>query len=199
MLLRYTSAVLLGTVATFGLLTLMRSVIADPLPAEDSGIKGDILDFVRLVEEREPVVNRRKPEPPLPPDRPPPTPPPDRDPFDRETIGGDWEPTEPTPDGGEGLVSYVFDGEYLPIVRVVPIYPRRALTRGIEGYVLVEFVVTETGSVRNPLVLVSDPPGFFERAAVSAVLKYKYKPKVEDGRSVAVSGVRTRIVFEMED
>ena len=110
------------------------------------------------------------------------------------------EPPELTPSGGDGpLKSYVFDGEYLPIVRVAPIYPRRALTRGIEGYVLVEFVVTETGSVRDPVVLVSDPPGFFERAAVGAVLKYKYKPKVEDGRSVAVSGVRTRIVFEMED
>ena len=199
MLLRYTSAVLLGTVATFGLLTLMRSVIADPMPAEDSGIQGDLLEFVRLVEEREPVVDRRKPEPPPPPDEPPPPVRPDII-IDGPTIGREVGPPEPTLGGGEGpLKSYVFDGEYLPIVRVAPIYPRRALTRGIEGYVLVEFVVTETGSVRNPVVLVSDPPGFFERAAVSAVLKYKYKPKVEDGRSVAVSGVRTRIVFEMED
>ena len=90
MLLRYTSAVLLGTVATFGLLTLMRSVIADPMPAEDSGIKGDLLEFVRLVEEREPVVDRRKPKPPPPPDEPPP--PVRRDDivtYDGPTIGGE--------------------------------------------------------------------------------------------------------------
>ncbi|MXY55396.1 MAG: energy transducer TonB, partial [Gammaproteobacteria bacterium] len=88
---------------------------------------------------------------------------------------------------------------YLPIVRVQPTYPRRALTRGIEGWVLVEFVVTETGTVRDPVVLVADPPGFFERAALRAVVKFKYKPKVAGGKAVAVSGVRSRIVFEMED
>ena len=198
MLLRYTSAVLLGTVATFGLLTLMRSVIADPLPAEDSGIKGDILIWTRVVEEREVIVDPPRPKPPPPPDEPPPPLPPVVIDGDGPNIG--WEKPEPpvvNPGGFNGR--YVDDGEHLPIVRVSPIYPRRALTRGIEGYVLVEFVVTETGTVRNPVVLFADPPGFFERAAVTAVLKFKYKPKVAGGKPVAVSGVRSRIVFEMED
>ena len=198
MLFRYISAVLLGTVATFGLLMLMRSVIADPMPAEDSGVTGEVLDFVRLVEELDIVLDPPKPEPPpKPPDPPPPLPPPDPD-IGGPRIGGD--PPEPTPPGGEGFFDrYIDDGTYLPIVRVQPIYPRRALTRGIEGYVLVEFVVTATGAVRNPVVLVADPPGFFERAALSAVLKFKYRPKVTGGKPVAVSGVRTRVVFEMED
>lgn len=198
MLLRYTSAMLLGTASTIGLLMLMRSVIADPMPAEDAGVTGEVIDFVRLVEEREIVLDPPRPEPPRPPDEPPPPLPPiDPDP-DGHTIGI-WEVPEPTPEPQRGLRTYIDDGTYLPIVRVQPIYPRRALTRGIEGYVLVEFVVTETGAVRNPVVLVADPPGFFERAAVSAVLKFKYKPKVTDGKPVAVSGVRTRVVFEMED
>lgn len=197
MLLRYTSAVLLGTVATFGLLMLMRSVIADPLPVEDSGIKGDVLVFTRIVEELDITVDPPRPEPPPPPDEPPPPLPPvvtgGDDPDIRETP----EPPVVGPEVFDG--PYLDDGEYLPIVRVSPIYPRRALTRGIEGYVLVEFVVTETGTVRNPVVLVADPPGFFERAAVTAVLKFKYKPKVAGGKPVAVSGVRSRIVFEMEE
>lgn len=198
MLLRYTSAVLLGTVATFGLLTLMRSVIADPLPAEDSGIQGEVLEIVRLVKEHEVIVDPPRLKPPPPPDEPPP-------PLRRDDVFGDptigvWEEPEPPSIGGEGFdTPYLDDGNYLPIVRVSPIYPRRALTRGIEGYVLVEFVVTETGSVRDPVVLFADPPGFFERAAVTAVLKFKYKPKVAGGKPVAVSGVRSRIVFEMED
>ena len=198
MLLRYTSAVLLGTVATFGLLILMRSVIADPLPAEDSGIKGEILEIVRLVKEHDVIVDPPRPKPPPPPDEPPP-------PLPPVVIGGDGpdirrEKPEPPAVGPEGFDGpYLDDGEYLPIVRVSPIYPRKALTRGIEGYVLVEFVVTETGTVRNPVVLFADPPGFFERAAVTAVLKFKYKPKVAGGKPVAVSGVRSRIVFEMED
>lgn len=198
MLFRYTSAVLLGTVATFGLLMLMRSVIADPLPVEDSGIKGDVLVWSRLVEELEIPVDPPRPEPPPPPDEPPP-PLPRESVFEGSTIGG-WEEPEPPSVVGEDFdTPYLDDGNYLPIVRVSPIYPRRALTRGIEGYVLVEFVVTETGAVRDPVVLFADPPGFFERAAVTAVLKFKYKPKVAGGKPVAVSGVRSRIVFEMED
>lgn len=198
MLLRYTSAVLLGTVATLGLLVLMRSVIADPLPVEDSGIKGDELVWARIVEEVEIQMDPPRPEPPPPPDEPPPPLPPVVINGDGPDIG--LEKPEPPVVGPEGFHGpYLDDGEYLPIVRVSPIYPRRALTRGIEGYVLVEFVVTETGTVRNPVVLFADPPGFFERAAVTAVLKFKYKPKVAGGKPVAVSGVRSRIVFEMED
>ena len=198
MLLRYTSAVLLGTVATFGLLTLMRSVIADPLPVEDDGITGEDLVFVRVVEERELEFKTPRPEPPTPPEKPPersPQPDPGGEGVEILPLG----PLEPTPPDGELLGTYMDDGNYLPIVRVSPIYPRRALTRGIEGYVLVEFVVTETGAVRDPVVLYADPPGFFERAAVTAVLKFKYRPKVAGGKPVAVSGVRSRIVFEMED
>ena len=200
MLLRYTSAVLLGTVATFGLLTLMRSVIADPLPAVDSGIKGPMVGWARIVKEREPRIDPPTPKRPPPPDEPPPPLPIAFGPRrfdDHRRLGG--AETTPAVGGEDFLRPYLDDGEYLPIVRVSPIYPRRALSRGIEGYVLVEFVVTEAGTVRDPIVLFADPPGFFERAAVTAVLKFKYKPKVAGGQPVAVSGVRSRIVFEMED
>ena len=91
------------------------------------------------------------------------------------------------------------DGEYLPIVKVAPVYPRRAQTRGIEGYVLLEFVVTKTGAVRDPVVIESKPPGIFDRAALQAALKFKYKPKVVNGQPIDVAGVRNRITFELQD
>ncbi len=91
------------------------------------------------------------------------------------------------------------DGEYLPIVKVQPIYPRRAQERGIAGYVLMEFTVTETGAVADPVVIEADPPGYFERAAMRAVLKFKYKPKIVNGEPVRVAGVRNLITFELED
>ena len=99
--------------------------------------------------------------------------------------------------GTSGIADLPEDGEYLPIVKVAPIYPRRALTRNIEGHVLLEFVVTSTGTVEDPVVIEAKPPGFFERAAIQAALKFKYKPKVIDGEPAAVTGVRHRIVFEM--
>ncbi len=59
--------------------------------------------------------------------------------------------------------------------------------------------MTSTGAVRDPVVIEAKPPGFFERAAIQAALKFKYKPKVIDGEPVEVSGVRNRIVLEMSD
>src|SRR5699024_7690181 len=68
------------------------------------------------------------------------------------------------------------DGNYLPIVKVAPMYPPRARSKGIEGYVLLEFTVTETGSVTNVHVLEAHPKGVFNEAAIKAVRRFKYKP-----------------------
>ena len=84
-------------------------------------------------------------------------------------------------------------------MKVAPVYPRRALTRGIEGYVLLEFTVNSAGAVENPVVVEADPPGIFDRAAVQAALKFKYKPKVVNGEPIAVAGVRNRITFELTE
>ena len=81
----------------------------------------------------------------------------------------------------------------------LPIYPRRAQTRGIEGYVLLEFFVTTAGAVRDPRVVESKPPGIFDNAAVQAALKFKYKPKVVNGEPVEVAGVRNLITFELAE
>lgn len=90
------------------------------------------------------------------------------------------------------------DGEYLPIVKVAPIYPRSAQTRGLEGYCIVRYVVTTVGSVRDPEV-VDCSSRIFERASMRAALKFKYKPRVIDGEAVEVKGVLNRFTYELED
>ena len=77
-------------------------------------------------------------------------------------------------------------------------YPARALSRGLEGYVDMSFTVTTTGTVRDPIVLFSTS-NLFERAAIRAVLKFKYKPRVVDGVPVDVPNVKTRITFKIEE
>lgn len=72
-----------------------------------------------------------------------------------------------------------------PIVRVNPQYPPRAAERAIEGWVHLRFTVTETGSVTDVVVIDSDPPGIFDRAAIRAVEKWKYKPMLEGGKPVS--------------
>ncbi len=91
------------------------------------------------------------------------------------------------------------DGEYLPIVKVNPIYPRRAQEQGIQGSVLVRYTVTTSGSVKDVEVVEAEPRGYFERAAVKAAEKYKYKPRVINGVAVEVPGVQTRIYFNLAE
>lgn len=98
-------------------------------------------------------------------------------------------------DIGAGLQAT--DGEYLPIVKVAPQYPRRALEKGTEGYVRLEYTVTKQGTVRDPRVIESSPKGVFDKAAIKSALRYKYKPRVVDGTPVEVSGVRTKISFKI--
>ncbi len=62
---------------------------------------------------------------------------------------------------------------------------------------VVEFTVTKQGSVRDPVVVEAEPEGIFDQAAMDAVLKFKYKPRVIDGEAVEVAGVRNRMTFEM--
>ena len=197
---RYLIGVVAGAVVTFVLFLLMQALIkSDKSPFSD-GAAGKVLEFVRLQEDQDLITKQRKPKPPPPPDEPPPDmPKPSFDPSDIST-GIDIGAVEVNLDLNiTGTGGFSSDGEYLPIVKVAPIYPRRAQTRGIEGYVLLEFIVTSTGAVRNPVVIEAKPPGVFDRSAVQAALKFKYKPKVVNGEPVEVAGVRNLIKFELED
>ncbi|MGD8340524.1 MAG: TonB family protein [Gammaproteobacteria bacterium] len=91
----------------------------------------------------------------------------------------------------------VSDDEYLPIVNIAPVYPPRAAARGLEGYVIVSFTVSTTGSTED-VVVVESSSTLFERAAIEAASKWKYKPRIVDGQPVAVPGVVNRINFELE-
>lgn len=90
------------------------------------------------------------------------------------------------------------DADYMPLVKVAPIYPRRAAARGLAGWVLVRFTVTAAGSVKDVKVVESTDP-IFERAAVQAALKFKYKPRIVDGEAVEVTGVLHYIRFDVEE
>jgi len=159
------------------------------------------LDFVRVRRNENLNVEDFTPDkPPPPPEVPPETPPQEMDNVDPNAPTINIAPPSVSADtniGGPGGMN-IAEGDYLPIVRVAPVYPARALSRGLEGYVDMSFTVTTTGTVRDPIVLFSTS-SLFERAATRAVLKFKYKPRVVDGVPVDVVGVKTRISFQIED
>jgi periplasmic protein TonB len=91
------------------------------------------------------------------------------------------------------------DRDIVPLVRINPEYPQRALTRGIEGYVTVQFTITETGSVADAVVVDASPKGMFEEAALKAIARWRYNPKVEDGKPVVRKGVQNMLRFQLEN
>jgi protein TonB len=87
--------------------------------------------------------------------------------------------------------------ELTPLVKVPPEYPQRAMSKDIEGYVVLRFVVTETGSVESPEILHAEPEGYFESAARRAVLRWKYQPQFRDGKPIRVISI-TRVNFALQ-
>ena len=107
--------------------------------------------------------------------------------------------------------SFFRDGEYIPLFKVQPIYPRRAQERGTEGYAIVSFTITETGSVedaksiegwcgnvRNPYTQYQ-PCNIFNIAALKAAKNFKYEPAKKDGKNIRVKNVLHRLTFIMAD
>ena len=107
--------------------------------------------------------------------------------------------------------SFFRDGEYIPLFKVQPIYPRRAQERGTEGFSIVSFTITESGTVEGAKAIegyCGDPEGpveemrpctLFNSASARAALKLKYKPKIVDGKATSVEGVLHRFTFIMAD
>lgn len=196
---RVVTAIGLGAAVTFGLLFLMQMLIASGRGMNDDAERFEITDFVRVEREQRVEREENKPEKPPEPEEMPDMPNPDQNTdFDSSLSVSMAAPNVNANVELGGLGFGVSDGEYLPIVKVAPVYPSRAASRGLEGYVIVEFTVTETGATRD-IFVVESTSSLFERAAVDAAAKFKYKPRVIDGNPVAVAGVRNKITFQLED
>lgn len=195
-------ALVLGAMITWALLLLMQVLIATGQKALTDDTTRRLVDFVRV--ERQETLKRKERKPDKPPEQQAPPPSAPQPTFD--AVHADMNVVSVAPAsisteeimgvGGLGLVPS--DGDYLPIVKVAPMYPRRALSRGLEGYVIVEFTVTRTGTVRDVSV-VESTSSLFERAATEAALKFKYKPRVVNGEPIEVRGVRNKLTFRLED
>ena len=201
MLGRYAFSVVVGVIVTVALLFVMQLLIKTGKGALTTPRERAKLEFVRVRRNEQLNTEDYTPEkPPKPPETPPETPPQDMDQIDPNAptinVAAPQVETDTNIGGPSGM--NIAEGDYLPIVRVAPVYPARALSRGLEGYVDLSFTVTATGTVKDPVILYSTS-SLFERAALRAVLKFKYKPRVVDGVPVEVPNVKTRISFQIED
>lgn len=99
---------------------------------------------------------------------------------------------------GGPVIDFSGSGSLVKRVVAPPVYPRRASAKGIEGYVDLMFDVTATGAVKNIRITAAQPVGVFEKSAMAAIKKYKYKPQKIDGESIATPNVQERIRYQME-
>jgi protein TonB len=89
-----------------------------------------------------------------------------------------------------GPVAAGGNSQVVPLVRINPQYPRNELLAGVEGWVKVRFTVEPDGSVSSPKVIQSKPPRVFDTAALRAIKKWKFKPKVVNGIAVQQDGTQ---------
>lgn len=198
MFARIAFAIPFGTAVTAGLFFMMNLMIESGSGEVGTSV-ARVVEFVRI--ERPDVVDLREERPQRPeaaepvPDMP--------QPDALQNISSTLQlalagPTIGLDTGALGGIGFeARDGEYLPIVKVAPVYPARALQRRLEGYVVVEFAVTASGAVRD-VVVVESTSELFNNAAVEAAQKFKYQPRVIDGQTVEVSGVRNKITFKLD-
>jgi len=85
----------------------------------------------------------------------------------------------------------------MPLYRVEPRYPAKALKRGAEGFVIMSFTINETGRPVDIKVTDANPRRMFEREAMRALKNWKYQPKVVDGKAIAQVGQTVKLEFKL--
>jgi protein TonB len=202
MTLRYGAAAALAFGVTFGLFYLMQALITKAA-GELNEAGGTIVEFVRLKKSSDLELKKRQMPKKEKPEEPPPPPELNLSQSSRPDQG--FEQMAFSVDlgieieGGTNIGAVASDADVVPVVRVNPIYPPRAAERGIQGWVELMLTISASGTVQDAQVTNSHPGTVFDRAALRAVRKWKYNPKVEDGHAVERPGITVRLKFELKD
>ncbi|MDG2307777.1 MAG: energy transducer TonB [Candidatus Binatia bacterium] len=203
MIPRYAISATVALLITFGLFSVMQQLVARGSGGLSDKKERTVFDFVRLArQEKTETKKRQKPERKIqqPQSSMPMAIAKSSNPV-KQAIKIPHAAFRPELSlaGGPTLGAGGADADVMPLVRVNPRYPPRAQARGMEGWVYLEFAITPQGTTTDIVVLDSDPKGYFERSAVNAVKKYKYKPRVEGGKAIMRPGVQVVISFDIQE
>lgn len=198
MITRALSSATVGLVVTMGLFYVMQSLIASGEEILTGSRQKLEVAWVRVPEPPDSIVETPPPtridEPVLPPDTN----------FPETGQSGDiavgFPVAQPVPrTGNPTLTGFgLNDGPLINIIKVQPQYPVTAAKRDIEGSVTVQFDVTSLGTVEN-VVVIDSSNNIFNKAAIEAAYRFKYKPRVVDGTSYGATGLQQLFRFEMEE
>ncbi len=157
------------------------------------------VEFTRMRQDSE--VQKKQDEK-VQPDKPPPVPEVPQLNFTKGSVENNVAQLTPVVDANSAMSKMKMtagsDRDIIPLVRINPDYPPRALSRGIQGWVIVQFTISATGTVKDPEVIDSSN-SIFDDAALKAIARWRYNPKVEEGVAVERVGVQTKLVFQLEN
>ena len=196
--IRLSLSSILGLFITFGLVFVMFKLIDSGNKDMDEEKAIKIPDFLHVERELTENVKKTEVEKPDEPETPPPDIPEDQIEFEVPDNAVSMAAPKVSTSLNASLGTFARDSVYIPVYVPQPQYPRRAQSRGKEGYAVIEVIITTTGGVRDPKLLEEDPEGWgFGRAAMKAALKLKYNPRVVDGVGQEVPGVLYKFTFNM--
>jgi protein TonB len=196
--LRLPVALAVGAIFTTSVFWLLWTLVGSTLPT-DALREATRIDFSRM--RRDTEVQTKRDEK-VDRERPPPTPEVPRMSLSMGGLENNVAQLTPVIDTRGAMsrltMSAGSDRDVIPLVRIAPEYPPRALSRGLEGWVQVQFTITATGTVKDPVVVNAEPKGIFDDAALKSIARWRYNPKVEGGVAVERVGVQTIIRFQLE-
>ena len=196
--LRVPFAVVGGVLFSSAVFLALFQFVSVPFNIDDT-VKATVIEFTKqridtpVASTRDLIIER--PPPPVVPK------------LNETKIVGDPVGPDPTlfvrtkielPPGRHGGDMGGVDRDVMPVVRFPPEYPARAQTRGVEGWVQIRFTITAAGTVRDPVVVAAEPQGVFEDAALKAIERWRYNPRIDRGVAVERVGLQTVIRFELQ-
>jgi len=196
-ILRYSIGLAFGAAFMLLLFWVMWHLVSVPVDISEMK-QATRVEFSRMRQDTE--AQKKQQEKPQP-DKPPPVPEVPKMDFARGNVENNVAQLTPTVDASGAMSKMKMtagsDRDIIPLVRINPDYPPRALSRGIEGWVIVQFTISATGSVKDTKVVDSSNK-IFDEAALKAIGRWRYNPKVEEGVAVERVGVQTKLVFQFE-
>jgi protein TonB len=202
-MLRALVSIIIGAAVTFGLFAFMAFLVGGGAQrnadSEETPVIEITMDKQDSKAQKKPRVTPKPPPPPEQPPKPDTTPPDTSSNIDTNMAFNMGGIESGGPSTGFKLGNMMTrDGDATPIVRIEPQYPISAARDGKEGWVQLSFTINELGGVDDVSIIEAEPRRVFDREAIRALKKWKYKPKIVDGKPLKQTGMKVQLDFTLE-
>lgn len=192
-------AFFVSALVTVGIFAVMNSMVSSDGAKNSNQSEQTVIDFIRLKQDTETRVKERERKEPSKPKKPPMPPqqvaqqntPMKQISMRLPNINPDLSLANKSLLGDAQIGMGFGDGDVIPLVRMPAQYPNKARRRNIEGFVKARLEVNAQGTVDTVEIIDSKPKGMFERSAIRALYKYKFKPQMVNGKAQSQSVTQT--------